>query len=71
MAVKSFKMLADSKINQNVKAGDTVYACHKYDYGCANDDTRHTGVEHRSFTLDPTGDYPFFTVPMTDLEEIK
>jgi hypothetical protein len=71
MSVKSFKMLADSKIRPEVKAGTTVYDCHMYDYGCANDDTRFTGIEHTSVTLDPAGGYPFFTVPVTDLEEIK
>ena len=71
MSVQSFKMLADSKIKPEVKAGATVYDCHKYDYGCANDDTRHTGIEHKSVTLDPSGDYPFFTVPATDLEAIN
>jgi hypothetical protein len=65
-------MLADGgKGRLQVKAGDTVFECVKYDYGCANDDTRTTGVEHRSYTLNQNGDYPFFTVPVSDVEEIK
>lgn len=44
-------------------AGTVVYGLVKPDYGLANDDTRNTGVPHISVTLDPTGDYPSFTVP--------
>jgi hypothetical protein len=61
-------MLADSTVQQGVKAGTTVYKCAKYDYGLSSDDTCSTGVEHVSVTLDPTGDYPFFTIPLRDLE---
>lgn len=50
-------------------AGTICYLCRDHDYGCANDDTRTTGVEHWSMTLSPEGKYPFFTVPVTDLEE--
>jgi hypothetical protein len=67
----SYKLLADSQINPDAKAGTTVYDCHGHDYGCANDDTRITGIVHRSVTLDPTGDYPFFTVPERDLESLS
>jgi hypothetical protein len=64
-------MLQDSKLNAEAKAGTTVYACVQYDYGTANDDTRFTGIPHRSVTLDPAGDYPFFTVPVRDLQQIE
>ena len=52
------------------KAGTVVYPCKGYDYGLSSDDTRATGVEHRSMTTSPTGDYPFFTVPVHELEQI-
>lgn len=67
----AFVMLSDSKIEPAAKKGTTVYACSKPDYGCANDDTRHTGVEHVSLTLDPTGDYPFFTHRLDQIEAVK
>lgn len=51
-------------------AGTIVYPCKGSDYGCASDDTRHYGVEHRSMTLDPDGDYPFFTVRADTLEPV-
>ena len=51
-------------------AGITVYDCKMYDYGLANEDTRHTSVYHKSVTVDPTGNYPFFTAPVTSLKEI-
>lgn len=51
-------------------AGTVVYPCNGYDYGLSRDDTMITGVEHVSVTTDPTGGYPFFTVPVDDLERI-
>jgi hypothetical protein len=63
----AFKLLKDSEYG-HVPAGTIVYRCTRYDYGGASDDTRLTGIEHVSMTLDPTGDYPFFTVPAPDLE---
>ena len=52
------------------KQGDIVYGLNKYDYGLASDDTRATGFKHISVTLDPTGDYPSFTIPVHNLEEL-
>lgn len=49
--------------SQQYPAGTIVYDLSGTDYGCANDDTRHTGVEHISVTLKPDGGYPGFSVP--------
>lgn len=43
--------------------GTIVYEAKNYDYGLARDDERHTGRPHASMTLEPSGDYPTFTVP--------
>ena len=51
------------------KAGTICYPCVKPTYGLCSDDERYTGVAHRAMTLKSDGDYPFFTVPATDLEE--
>jgi hypothetical protein len=67
----SYTLLADSKIEPSAKAGATVYDCAGHDYGCANDDTRFTGIEHKSVTLNADGDYPFFTVPVRDLQRVE
>lgn len=67
---KPYEMLADSRVEESVKKGATVFACAKHDYGCASDDTRITGVHHVSVTKDPGGDYPFFTVPFKDLKPL-
>lgn len=56
--------------DEYTKQGGIVYQCTKHDYGCASDDTRATGFMHISVTLDPTGDYPFFTIPVRNLEQI-
>jgi len=50
------------------RAGDTVHRCLGHDYGCAAEDTRSLGIEHISVTHKQDGDYPFFTVPVADLE---
>jgi len=64
-------MLKDSTIEPSVKAGQVVYRCMKYDYGLAADDTALTGVKHISVVLNPDGDYPYFTVPESDLEQVQ
>lgn len=51
-------------------AGTTIYKAAGYDYGCARDDWQATGIPHTSMTLEPSGDYPFFTVPDTDFEVV-
>ena len=53
-----------------VPAGTMVYEFRYTDYGLANDDTRATGVEHVSVTLDAEGKWPSFTVPKSHLEPL-
>ena len=67
MKTKSFKTLVD---RFEYPAGTVVYECVNYDYGCASEDTRETGIRHISVTESPTGDYPFFTIAVDDLESI-
>lgn len=69
--MRSYIMLHDSKIEPSVLAGTIVYDTAKYDYGLARDDTYFTGVEHMSVSLNPDGDYPFFTVPVMHVQELK
>ena len=68
--IKSFKLkrVPRHADEETVKVGMTVYECAKYDYGLARDDTNFTGIYHISVTLDPTGDYHYFTVPFDSLE---
>lgn len=51
-------------------AGTIVYPCRYCDYGLSSDDTRASGVPHMAVTLNETGDYPFFTIPVAHLQEI-
>lgn len=51
-------------------AGTVVYRAIGHDYGMASDDTRLTGEEHISVTLDPDGGYPFFTAPIDALQDL-
>lgn len=52
------------------QTGTMVYSLAMSDYGCANSDSRLTGVEHTSVTLDKDGGYPSFTVPLGYLMEV-
>jgi hypothetical protein len=65
-----FRLLNDSTIKPDVKAGTTVYEYLGYDYGLASDDTRMTRIEHVSVTLEPNVT-PSFTVPRRDLAPIS
>lgn len=66
-----YRMLTDSTIEPAATKGTVVQKCANHDYGCASDDTRITGVPHISLTLNENGDYPFFTHPFNQLEEVK
>jgi len=69
--IKAYKMLVDSRLEPKATKGTTVYDCRGYDYGTASLDTRMSGIEHMSVTLDPEGGYPFFTVPVDAVELIE
>lgn len=69
--MRVFCMTSDSKIEPEAKQGTYVFECNGHDYGCANDDTRNTGKEHISVTLNIDGSYPFFTVPVEDIVEVQ
>ena len=62
-----YKLLKDTFEH---KAGTIVFDLASYDYGLASDDTRQTGIEHVSVTLNEDGDYPSFTVAKADIQEI-
>ena len=68
---KKYVVLSDRTIRGEsfVKKGDYVYDQKGYDYGLASDDTRMTGVEHVTVTLNENGDYPGFTIPRNHLAE--
>lgn len=51
-------------------AGTIVYPATTHDYDPASDDTKLTGIQHISVTLDPDGGYPHFTVPITEVEDL-
>lgn len=69
--VRKFKLLTNSKIEPKAIVHTVVYGATRHDYGLARDDSRFTGVEHISVTLNSDGDYPFFTHPRHELIEIK
>lgn len=62
-----FTVLVNAAHEPKAVAGISVYSAAKHDYGLAGDDTRMTGVEHISVTLESSGEYPVFTIPLKDL----
>lgn len=68
---KKYELITSSRVNADAVSGTIVYEFTKCDYGLADDDTRLTGMEHRSVTLEPSGDYPSFTHTVSGMREIK
>jgi hypothetical protein len=68
---KKFRIREDGTNAEGYPAGTICFDCIKHDYGLASDDTRMTGIEHVSVTLDPSGDWPSFTIRRSSLEEVK
>lgn len=66
---KKYRLTGAPPSNSDAKKGDLVFKCAGFDYGCASEDSRHFGIEHISVTYHADGSYPFFTVPVTMLEE--
>jgi hypothetical protein len=62
-----FKLL---KEHDGHAPGTIIYRAKGYDYGLAADDTRMTGKPHSSMTMEPSGDYPSFTVPDDEFEAL-
>ena len=64
-----FRILrADRASQTRLRVGTIVYPGLD-GYGCANDDTRHTGIEHIACSVNLSG-LPFFTIPREDCEPI-
>lgn len=72
MKPQAYKVLRARELNGTVYArvGDIVYDCKSHDYGTASDDTRAFGIQHTSVSSKEDGDYPFFTIPLRDLEKL-
>lgn len=62
--------LTEDHPHEDFKKGDVLYDFTGSDYGCADDDTRITGVEHIAVTANATGGTPFMTAPKRILKEI-
>lgn len=69
MARKSWEITERGTNSGGHPVGTIVYDPTGHDYGLASDDSRITGVEHVSVTLDPGGAYPTFTIRKSSLKE--
>lgn len=69
--MSKFEVLVDASNEVKAKAGTVVYSPRMHDYGLAGDDTRLTGIQHVSVTLEPDGGYPVFTIPEKDLKRLE
>ncbi len=63
-----YRIKRDGTNSGNQPAGTIVYDLACYDYGLSSDDSRITGVPHKSVTLKSDGDYPSVTIAEADLE---
>jgi hypothetical protein len=70
MKPKIYVLKKDSNLQPEAKAGSKVYEFLGHDFGCASEDTRNTGREHISVTLDSEGNDGSFTVPLDELTEV-
>ena len=72
---KAYRVLSVPERSGAAKAGvhvdETVYEFSGHDYGCSRDDTMYLGEEYRSYTRDPEGGAPFFTLPVSAVEELS
>jgi hypothetical protein len=68
--MKKYKLLKDSTLMPQFRAGDTVYEFTGYDHGCVRDDMAYGGIESVAVVAHTDQEAPFFTVPVSDLEEI-
>lgn len=59
-----YRVIRSDRASATLSVGDLLY-CGSDSYGCADDDTRNTGVEHGSFSKNEDG-FPFFTMPKED-----
>src|SRR4051812_30441263 len=69
--MKAYRVLKASQLNSAATEGTLVFPCRTHDYGMASDDTQLTGIKHVSVTLKRSGGYPFFTIPLHDLESCE
>ena len=68
--MKKYKLLKDSTVMPQFRAGDTVYEFEGHDFGCVRDDMLYGDIESRAVVAHTDQEAPFFTVPIVDLEEI-
>lgn len=70
--IKAYRVIERSRIGGNVFAnpGEIVFEHLMEDCGVANLLENETGQEHISVTRMMDGDWPFFTVPAKNLEEL-
>jgi hypothetical protein len=67
--MKRYKITRADRAGRHVEVGEIVYPGHDT-YGCANDDSRSEGMEYIAVSLQESG-IPFFTIPKSDVHEIK
>jgi hypothetical protein len=66
--MSKFTTLVNAANEPKAVTGTAVYSAARHDYGLAAEDSRNTGIEHISVTLDPNGGYPVFTIPLNQLQ---
>ena len=67
---QSFTVISNHRSSIPISIGDIVYKCTKSDHGVARHDSRISGIKFISVTLSESGNYPFFTIAIEDIQEV-
>ena len=66
-----YRVLKKSKIEKRAKPGTIIYGFSQTTYGVLGlDNKKGPDRPYGAFTLREDGDYPFFTMPMKDVERL-
>jgi hypothetical protein len=71
LSIAKYCVLKQSKVNKQVTPGTIVYAFVGHDYNCAREDSRYHKEAWAAFTLEDSGSYPFFTMPVADVQLLE
>jgi len=70
LTIAKYRVLKQSIVEKRATPGTIIYAFISHDYGIPRLDTRHHKEPWAAFTFNEDGDYPFFTMPIKDVERI-
>lgn len=67
---RAYRVLRTDRASAGCPAAGSLVYPSANDFGSAEDDTHHSGIEHIACSIHPSG-LPFFTIPRADLEAVS